>query len=58
MALEGPGLFPSPDGADYDERGKFFKYRGLLRTIRSHAIPEEVKLRRINHVKEHVIPFW
>lgn len=58
MQPEALGLSPNSDGGDYEPHGKFFSYQGLLTTIRSQNIPKEVKLRRINHLKEKVFPFW
>ena len=49
---------PNVDGDDYEPGQKYASYRPLLSAIRSARIPEEVKLRRINHLKAEVIPFW
>lgn len=50
---------PNLDGDDFEPDGKFFMYKAILSCIRSSEdVPEELKLRRINHLKEEVIPFW
>ncbi|KAG6354005.1 hypothetical protein INS49_004976 [Diaporthe citri] len=50
---------PNPDGDDFEPGGKFYMYKGVLRDIRNHPdIPEELKLRRVNDLKEEVFPFW
>lgn len=51
--------FPNPDGEDFEEGGKFFKWRRWLREIRhDFSLSEEEKLRWITHLKEKVFPFW
>ncbi|KKY35851.1 hypothetical protein UCDDA912_g04123 [Diaporthe ampelina] len=52
-------VIPDPivDGDDYEPGQKYASYRPLLSAIRSARIREEVKLRRINHLKAEVIPF-
>lgn len=50
--------YPNVDGDDYELGQKYGLYRSFLTSIRNSRIPEEVKIRRINHLKAEVFPFW
>ncbi|KAK7737615.1 Histone acetyltransferase kat2b [Diaporthe eres] len=45
-------------GPDFEPGGKLSVYKPLLLDILREETPEDVKLRRINHLKEEVIPYW
>lgn len=49
---------PYGDGLDYAPGGRYFMFRNILSEIHTSSIPEEVKRRRIKHLREEIIPFW
>lgn len=51
---------PDTDGPDYDpDNGKYGEYKGILTDVREHPeLSAEVRLRRLDHLKAEIIPFW
>ncbi|KAJ0115752.1 hypothetical protein J7T55_010575 [Diaporthe amygdali] len=51
---------PDVDGPDYDpDNGKYGEYKGILTDVREHPeLSAEERLRRLDHLKAEIIPFW